>query len=382
MMKKNKAQETVETRKKLHTSTYIINNKKTRESFVCKKQQFKQAGITLVALVVTIIVLLILAGVTISLALGDNEIIGKAQYSSNMYANATKNETTMMGEIEENVEILTEDFITTSVKIKDKDGKRIKIENIADYYGHEVTYNGLKYQLFFVDKNGKYSNGEPRIWLQYKEYISGTKLSEHYETTGIQIENSILWQVNPNLNDSYGNEIRKLDSWNTNFKGIAYLCNPDNWNDIYVKNDDLQKGVFAIGGVSAEMFADSYNEANGITPNDEGYFSAKAYKENNKYGYKYKPAHANASADDEGYGYYSNDSKYAVSTKTCNGMYRLTYPIYCAWQSSPSIEGTDRVCVLGSDYGRWGSVNTTYAKACNYRPMVSLPFKCEIELEN
>ena len=39
----------------------------------------EQKGITLVALVVTIIVLLILAGVTITLVLGQNGIIGKAQ---------------------------------------------------------------------------------------------------------------------------------------------------------------------------------------------------------------------------------------------------------------------------------------------------------------
>ena len=40
----------------------------------------KQArGITLIALVVTIIVLLILAGVTISLVIGQNGIVGKAK---------------------------------------------------------------------------------------------------------------------------------------------------------------------------------------------------------------------------------------------------------------------------------------------------------------
>ena len=38
-----------------------------------------QKGITLVALVVTIVVLLILAGVTLSLTLGSNGIISKAQ---------------------------------------------------------------------------------------------------------------------------------------------------------------------------------------------------------------------------------------------------------------------------------------------------------------
>ena len=42
----------------------------------------KKDGITLIALVITIIVLLILAGITISFVLGDNGIIAKARKAS------------------------------------------------------------------------------------------------------------------------------------------------------------------------------------------------------------------------------------------------------------------------------------------------------------
>ena len=52
----------------------------------------EEKGITLVALVVTIIVLLILAGVTITLVVGQNGLIGRAQNASNTMANATANE--------------------------------------------------------------------------------------------------------------------------------------------------------------------------------------------------------------------------------------------------------------------------------------------------
>ncbi len=41
----------------------------------------KQNGITLIALIITIIVLLILAGVSISLVVGDNGVLNKAQKS-------------------------------------------------------------------------------------------------------------------------------------------------------------------------------------------------------------------------------------------------------------------------------------------------------------
>ena len=42
----------------------------------------RKEGITLIALVITIIVLLILAGITITLTLGDNGIIAKARKAS------------------------------------------------------------------------------------------------------------------------------------------------------------------------------------------------------------------------------------------------------------------------------------------------------------
>ena len=56
------------------------------------KRNLREKGITLIALVVTIIILLILAGVTLNLVLGQNGLINKAQLASNTYANATANE--------------------------------------------------------------------------------------------------------------------------------------------------------------------------------------------------------------------------------------------------------------------------------------------------
>lgn len=53
----------------------------------------KEKGITLVALVVTIIILLILAGVTIAIALGDNGLFHKSKEATNLYKDAERNET-------------------------------------------------------------------------------------------------------------------------------------------------------------------------------------------------------------------------------------------------------------------------------------------------
>ncbi len=58
----------------------------------------KERGITLVALVVTIIVLLILAGVAISLTISDNGIFTRARRAANTWVNAEANETKTMDE--------------------------------------------------------------------------------------------------------------------------------------------------------------------------------------------------------------------------------------------------------------------------------------------
>ena len=49
-----------------------------------------QRGITLVALVITIIVLIILATVAISFAFGSEGLVNRAEQASDMYANDTK----------------------------------------------------------------------------------------------------------------------------------------------------------------------------------------------------------------------------------------------------------------------------------------------------
>ena len=55
------------------------------------KLKKSEGGITLVALVVTIVVLLILAGISITLALDNNGIIKKAEEAANAYEEDSAN---------------------------------------------------------------------------------------------------------------------------------------------------------------------------------------------------------------------------------------------------------------------------------------------------
>ena len=60
----------------------------------------QENGITLIALVITIIVLLILAGVTIAMLTGDNGIISKAMQAKIRTEEAKETEETGLNEIE------------------------------------------------------------------------------------------------------------------------------------------------------------------------------------------------------------------------------------------------------------------------------------------
>ena len=65
-----------------------------------KQKNKKSNGITLIALVITIIVLLILAGVTIATLTGDNGILTQAQKAKNETENAAKKEEEDLAKLE------------------------------------------------------------------------------------------------------------------------------------------------------------------------------------------------------------------------------------------------------------------------------------------
>jgi len=61
-------------------------------------------GITLIALVITIVVLIILAGVVISLSLGENGIFNKAKFATEEYANEQEKEEATLADYENKID--------------------------------------------------------------------------------------------------------------------------------------------------------------------------------------------------------------------------------------------------------------------------------------
>ena len=106
----------------------------------------KNEGITLVALVITIIVLLILAGVTLSMVVGDNGIITKAKEAKQNMSNATAEEKELLQNmLNEMNEIEKDNIINKGVTIKEL------VENGTIKIGDYVSYIPAESDSYIID---------------------------------------------------------------------------------------------------------------------------------------------------------------------------------------------------------------------------------------
>ena len=104
----------------------------------------QEKGITLIALVVTIVVLLILAGVGISLVLNNNGVISKAKDAKNQYAEAQTNDEKQLNEVS--------DWIDTKVGDTTGGGSVTKIDGVPIPEGYYYV-GGTKAKGLVISDN-------------------------------------------------------------------------------------------------------------------------------------------------------------------------------------------------------------------------------------
>ena len=96
-----------------------------------EKLKYGKKGITLIALVITIIVLLILVGVTINLTIGENGIFKQATRAKEEYEQAVKNEQQQLAGL-------------FGKKFADYNGQlHVEGTNIVNQYGETIQLRGL-----------------------------------------------------------------------------------------------------------------------------------------------------------------------------------------------------------------------------------------------
>ena len=99
--------------------------------------KIKERGITLIALVVTIIILLILAGVTLNIALSENGLLGKAKESAESYKTAQQNEIDELTRLEKQLGTPPTTIQEVEVFCKELD---IKENEFAEFFLHKKLH--------------------------------------------------------------------------------------------------------------------------------------------------------------------------------------------------------------------------------------------------
>ena len=143
-----------------------MKDKKIRKKNFNKKrvQKLKEKGITLIALVVTIIILLILAGTTVAFTLGNQGIISKAKQAEEKYKKAQEQEGEKLNFLYEEIESggKRENPLANLI------GQESKNENqdVTDAYGNKITIPAEFVVVGNGQKNVEYNysgDGKPNV---------------------------------------------------------------------------------------------------------------------------------------------------------------------------------------------------------------------------
>ena len=364
---------------------------------VMKKEN--ERGITLIALVITIIVLIILASVGIAMLTGENGILKKA---------STAKERTLEAEYEEKIKLAilgardnngnfskellndelkkyglsgeTDENGTTTVE---KNGKTYTIDNKGtltskDSTGNDdkkeinnitaqmvaenpETYYGLKVTNY-TSTNGQddwrifYSDGT-HIFLITGDYVDlsvanrldsntgMTKIGDKYRANWSSVPSS-LQTVEDTVKTRFMATGYTLNSSNPNSRCVSTLLNASNWES-YKDNGNMAE--YAIGGSTIEMWMDSWNKR---YPGDKLYC-------NNTNGNGYYVGTSSNSSDysilasvirtKDGY---NNSLYYPHHESVSDGEYACYY----YWLASPSADLSDDALLFVSYFGGVGSL--------------------------
>ena len=148
-------------------------------------KKFEDRGITLVALVVTIIVLIILAGVSISLVLGQDGVVQKAKQGRDSYAEAAKLENEQLAKVDAfamTVQEMTPSTSTVRGEITNMTDGEIEISATVNLDG-DIDFTKTKY-VFTTGSNPLGTNDESLykdgIIEQASSSVSATKAAGTY----------------------------------------------------------------------------------------------------------------------------------------------------------------------------------------------------------
>ena len=242
-----------------------------------------QKGITLIALIITIVVILILAGISILNGFGSNGVLSRASQAVTKYSAATEAETNMDIELPPEIEALLPNgkkIEFTMDSLKEYIGRAIGVYNTGNGnntdeelpIGTELTVSNTNatvstsYKLFYIDYDNKYGDGAGTIYLKADEL----NIQKTVQQNG-NINTSLIYKLNPSIDpEKIGQENSPSVSKERKKKAI-WLLDQNVWSEL-ITNSPIKNYVnYIVGAPSVELFMDSYNAyygLNGDTPLD------------------------------------------------------------------------------------------------------------------
>lgn len=230
----------------------------------------KKDGITLIALVVTIVVLLILAGVTINLVIGDNGLITKAQEARATYEQDAVNTQIAIESLENELATATENTTTGNETGGEDSGEGEETETPIDmstFYLQQTNECDGDGQYTYFKIIGNYNNCDLYYW--YDIYESNDITSEEE-----LINNSMKYDVGDilsNVGRLYDTHVFIYLSKNNGqtIDSPIIRFEPSN---ICFKEDTLvstEEGLKEIKDIKVGDYVYSYNEQSNIVEKKE-----------------------------------------------------------------------------------------------------------------
>ncbi len=228
-----------EKRKTLDKKSNNLNLKK-----IAKKQRLQERGITLIALVVTIIILLILSGVTLNIALSDGGLFSKTKKAAEDYKEAQSDEEDAIRQISTQ---LYSEYVGATVEgyspADNKSGVKIEkttsgLDSNKDSEGKEIT--GV------ADDGSQTFEAEEMSWRVWDFdgsilRIIGDQTTAKLKLKGAAGYNNGVWAIDNICRTLYSNEAKGAKATNlkrTDIQKVStydytqYKHEPIDWHDV------------------------------------------------------------------------------------------------------------------------------------------------------
>ena len=215
-----------------------------------QKQKNKESGITLIALVVTVIVLIILAGVSISMLVGENGIITQVQ---------TADEATMQAQQKEAIELAVASVQAQGTLELDKTKLEVALQSQLGDTTYTLTENGdgsfglqIAERSYYIDSTGEVVAEENMIAIASAEELKAFRDDVNsgntyggkyiYLTSDIVLESSEEWEPIGKYDNSSMNPDEDI---NNCFMGI-FDGKFHKISGVSVNSTEKGKGLFAL----------------------------------------------------------------------------------------------------------------------------------------